>query len=328
MEDIHKNKPKANDSPFNALDGNEKYVTTENIKPGQHRGSKRFDSDDSEVYLTPQHLIDNMSTDLSSHKHNATTNASAPNFTYANNRYVATENIKPRQNINFARTESENLESENLALNSPDVFLASQNLIENMSTDMSSHKNNPKRNSSTFNATYVNDEYGTKENIKPRQHIGSKRFDSDDSEVYLTPQHLIDNMSTDLSDHCEIEGTEGENENMRPNILGHWVPKKDHGNVDDQEYEDGYEIVGRARTATNTQLTFPSNTISTVNKSKSTGSKLFKTVKSKRCITIAVLIGCLSAGIIAYIVYGTKRPPNLDPGNFMFHIVSNHVTRL
>ena len=162
--------------------------------------------------------------------------------------------------------------------------------------------------------------YVTPHNINSRQKKELIRFDTYDPEVYLTPQHLIDQMTTDLNTVGKGKNTEPEDENMRKNVFGNLVQKRpaERTYVQDMEDEDGYSLATTSAIHA-PQITTLSNRTKSDKPNLSNGSTCFEGQKTHRCI-----IGCLVALFVVVVtgaaIYFLKEgiagaAPYFQPGN-------------
>ena len=176
-------------------------------------------------------------------------------------------------------------------------------------------KNAPKPSTLPIRAVQVREAYETPENIHPKKTKEMRRFDSYDPEVYLTPQHLVDKITLDLSTDGEETPTEPEDENMRKNVFGHLVPKRkeEHIYVQDPEDEDGYTLA-TTRVIDAPQTTALPIPVHSDKPNRSNGSTPFKRLKKHRNIIIAFLIGLLVSGVVGVVVCSLREDVNNQPG--------------
>ena len=171
------------------------------------------------------------------------------------------------------------------------------------------------------------------------------RFDSTDSEVYLTPKHLVDGLESGDPEvyltpkhliekyYLSADGTENtdiyEIDNMRSNVLGQSVRRRQEEDisVQEEEDEDGYTLA-TDRVISVTQI--PLNPTTPVKSNRGNGTTLFQRLHKHRYIISAFVVGfvgAISLAIIGVVIYSVISSSNIEQGNFMCSIISNHCIK-
>ena len=178
------------------------------------------------------------------------------------------------------------------------------------------------------NEVYLNPQHpmdqispGVFNNITQGQTREFVRFDSDEPDVYLTPQHLIDQMSPDV-----FSANNHETQNTRENIFGHRVPirQKEHTYVQDEEDEYGYSLAN-TNVIDTPHIRFPSSPINSAKQKRSNRATFCQRLKKHRFTISLIVIGFLWSVsvslIIAYVIYANTNQSSInDLGNFMVRV--------
>ena len=115
---------------------------------------------------------------------------------------------------------------------------------------------------------------------KPRQRERPMRMCSEDGEVYLTPQHLLD-------------------EKVRTNVLGQVVPKKQIPIFDDENDTDGQNYTLARTESKDGEVTQPSITS---NKKRRSNRGICEVISQWKCRkSVVVLIGII---LVLFVVIG------------------------
>ena len=154
----------------------------------------------------------------------------------------------------------------------------------------------------------------------------TRRMDSQDAEIYLTPKYLVDRIHSNLSTDGRENIINFENENVRRNVLGQPVPKRQEKQFYSLKDEHGYSLA--TDRVISTVPVGPLNTTSTSKLDRDNGTTCFQGLKKHRYVISAFVVGFIGAvalTIIGVVIYSTIFTSNIEPGNYTIQSSHNKV---
>ena len=171
---------------------------------------------------------------------------------------------------------------------------------------------------STHSASYIKEEYVMPLAVQQKDAKKLVNVCSVDSEVYLTPAHLIGDLAEDIDNDKSSKKIKYGEDNMRKNVFGQNIQMrpKQHVYVQDEEDEYGYSLANCTPIdATQNKVSFAPTTDDKKNRS-SIKACCNRRQKCKYLIA-GFIVGALVAGTVGGVLYTIQRLSFLVPGNFL-----------